>query len=202
MDRAGVVPQLLGAAVGIVVGSVVLFAVVGAVRDGGDEPTPEIAASPSDPAPTDGESTPAATATEAAPSASDEPAEEPAPTETTSEAPAEEPTEEATASEPPPADVDPASVSIQVLDAIGGDGGSAAANAVADELREAGYDVVVVNRAGRSYDVTTVFWSEGQSDGGRQVAAALGTDQAEQTPDEVQLSNAVDVHVVVGADRA
>lgn len=95
--------------------------------------------------------------------------------------------------------VDPASVSIQVLDAVG-DGGAAARD-TADELRNAGYDVVVINGASRGYSVTTVFWTEGEGPGGRAVAAALGTSEARRTPTEVGLSNSVDVHVVVGADR-
>jgi cell division septation protein DedD len=193
-DRAGVVPQLLGAAVGIVLGAALLFALLGMLR--GDDPTPEVVADP----------TPTATA-EPSPTATDTPSAEPTaeptatasptPTETPTEAPTEEPTEE-----PPAETVDPASVSIQVLDAIGGSGGAAAAQEVAEELRTAGYNVVVVNRAGTSYEVTTVFWTAGQEAGGRQVAAALGTSEAEETPDEVDLSDTVDVHVVVGADRA
>lgn len=187
-DRASIVPQLLGAAVGIVLGSVLLFFVLGMLRDDGT--TPEIGAGPE-------------------PSASEEPTAQPTGTPTTdgSEAPGEEPSEAApttaeTATEAPSFDpVDPASVSIQVLDAVTGGDGSAA-RAVADELREAGYDVVVVNRAGRGYDETTVFWSTDQEAGGRQVAAELGATRAEATPDEVSLSDAVDVHVVVGTDRA
>lgn len=191
IDRTGVVPQLLGAAVGIVLGAALLFALIGMFRD--DPPAPEVVA----------DATPTATATEEPTSAtSPEPtASEPAPvaTATAEPSPTAEPEPEPTAE---PETVDPASVSIQVLDAIGGEDGSAAAQAVADELREAGYDVVVVNRAGREYDVTTVFWSPGQEVGGQQVAAAIGAGRAEATPDEVQLSDAVDVHVVVGADRA
>lgn len=192
IDRTGVVPQLLGAAVGIVLGTALLFALLGMLRD--DTPEPEVVAdatpttaatedptAPASPEPTASEPAPLATAT-AEPSPSDEPEPEP------------EPTDE-------PATVDPSTVSVQVLDAIGEDGGTAA-QAVADELREAGYDVVVVNRAGREYDVTTVFWSSGQEVGGQQVAAAIGAGRAEPTPDEVQLSDSVDVHVVVGADRA
>lgn len=215
-DRAGVVPQLLGAAVGIVLGATLLFAVLGMLRD--DEPTPEVA----DDAPiAASEGTDDGAATEDVTDegdATDEPSEEPAgePSDDASDEPSEEPSAEpepepepSPEPEPEPTEdpapaqsVDPAEISIQVLDAIGGEGGSAAANAVADELREAGYNVVVVNRAGRSYETTTVFWSEGQEAGGRQVAAELGTSEAEQTPTEVQLSNSVDVHVVVGADRA
>lgn len=196
-DRAGVVPQLLGAAVGIVLGSALLFAVVGMLRD--DGPTePQIAA----------ESSPSETAAPAEP-------EEPAPAEDASPedeadaepSPAAEPTDEASpepTEEPaePTEEVDPATVSIQVLDAIGGEQGSAAAREVADELREAGFDVVVINRAGQNYDVTTVFWSPDQAAGGQQVAATIDAGQAEETPEEVRLSDSVDVHVVVGADRA
>ncbi len=196
-DRAGVVPQLLGAAVGIVLGATLLFALLGMLRDG--DSTPEIVADPSPSAaaeePSDepeAEDDAEEPSEEASPEATDEPSEEATPE------PTEEPSPEPTT---PAAEVDPGEVSIQVLDAVGGEDGAAAARAVADELREAGYDVVVVNRAGRPYDVTTVFWSAGQEAGGRQVASALGTSQAEETPDEVQLSDSVDVHVVVGADR-
>lgn len=194
-DRAGVVPQLLGAAVGIVLGSALLFAVVGMLRD--DAPAePEIAAEPSPSATEapadDGEpASPAA----ASPEGDPEPADEPSP----------EPTEQDEQDDEEPAEsteqVDPATVSIQVLDAIGGEQGSAAAKEVADQLRDAGFDVVVVNRAGRNYDVTTVFWSPGQAAGGQQAAATIDAGQAEETPEEVQLSDSVDVHVVVGADR-
>ncbi len=198
-DRAGVVPQLLGAAVGIVLGATLLFALLGVLRDGG-EASPEVIAAPSPSAaveePSDEPSEDAAE--QPSEEATGEPTEEPSPEPV--EEPTEEPSPEATATEVA-TEVDPGEISIQVLDAVGGEEGAAAARAVADELREAGYNVVVVNRAGRSYDVTTVFWSAGQETGGRQVAAALGTSAAEETPDEVQLSDSVDVHVVVGADR-
>lgn len=201
-DRNGVVPQLLGAAVGIVLGSALLFAVVGMLRDDGPV-EPEVAAEPSP-----SETLAAAEDDESAPSPSPEaPADDAASEDEASATP--EPTPEATAEPSPEAseqpasteEVDPGSVSIQVLDAVGGDGGSTAARAVAEELRDAGFDVVVVNRAGRSYEETTVFWSSGQAAGGQQVAAAIGAARAEETPAEVQLSNSVDVHVVVGADR-
>lgn len=191
-DRAGVVPQLLGAAVGIVLGSALLFALLGMLRD--DTPAPEVVA---DPTPTSAATEEPTGAASPAPTAT---ATEPTPVETATAAPSPtaEPDPDPTSE---PTTVDPASVSIQVLDAVGGEGGSEAAQAVADELREAGYDVVVVNRAGQAYDVTTVFWSAGQEVGGQQVAAAIGAGRAEATPDEVQLSDSVDVHVVVGADR-
>lgn len=192
-DRAGVVPQLLGAAVGIVLGSALLFVVVGMMR--GDEPaTPEVAAPDvvSSEEPTAAESP----ATEVAPTAPATTAPEPT-------APEASPSETEPEPEPEPTEtVDPASVSIQVLDAVGGEDGRAAAEAVAEELRAAGYDVVVVNRAGRTYEETTVFWSTDQEAAGRQVAAELGAARAEATPSEVSLSDSVDVHVVVGADRS
>jgi hypothetical protein len=189
-DRSGIMPQLLGAAVGIVLGSVLLFALLGMLRD--DSPDVEVVAEPT----TAEQPTGDATSPDAAPD--DEAPAEPTATEEPAQQPTEEPTEDASAPEPPAEEVDPASVSIQVLDAVG-DGSSA--RAVADELREAGYDVVVINRAGREYDVTTVFWSPEQDAAGQQVAAAIGAGQAEPTPEEVRLSDSVDVHVVVGADR-
>ena len=215
-DRAGVVPQLLGAAVGIVLGATLLFALLGMLRDG--DPSPEVVAEPDQVAATDESTDDADGSPEDAigspedaiddgdpdggtDGAADDDTDASDADATADPEPAPEPSPEA--SEAPPAEqVDPAEISIQVLDAIGGAGGSDAANAVADELREAGYNVVVVNQAGRNYEVTTVFWSAGQEAGGRQVAAALGTTEAEQTPAEVQLSDSVDVHVVVGADRA
>ena len=204
VDRAGVVPQLLGAAVGIVLGSALLFMVVGMLRDDGP-PSPEVVAEPSpsaaveDPAvedPTEVEEPADDQADESpSPEATPSPAAEASPSEAPSPGPSEEPAA-------PAEEVDPSTVTIQVLNAVDGEAGSEAAEEVAQQLRDAGFDVVVVNRAGRSYDVTTVFWSPGQAAGGQQVAATIGAGQAEETPDEVQLSDAVDVHVVVGADRA
>lgn len=193
-DRAGVVPQLLGAAVGIVLGATLLFALLGMLRD--DEPSPEVVAEPS---PTETVEDSTEDPTDAPDETTDDPADEA--TEEPDDGATEEASPEPTETEEPPADVDPATISIQVLDAVGGEDGPAASQAVADELRAAGFNVVVVNRAGRTYDVTTVFWSAGQEAGGRQVAASLGTSEAEETPVEVQLSDSVDVHVVVGADR-
>ena len=198
-DRAGVVPQLLGAAVGIVLGATLLFVLVGMLRD--DEPSPEVVADPTPTATVDDPSE------EPDPEPSDEPTDEvteepaPEPTEDPTEEPTEEPEPEPTETDAPSTEVEPAEVSIQVLNAVGGQAGAAAARATADELRGAGYDVVVINRAGTTYDTTTVFWTEGQEAGGRQVAAALGTSEVEQTPAEVRLSDSVDVHVVVGTDR-
>lgn len=220
-DRALTAPMIVGAAVGVVVACAVLFALVGAIRGedpsspviaGGESPSAEATESVGDAAPGEGD-TPSDTATDAAPTGDEDttateteaasPAAEPseqAP-EDDGEAAEETPQEEAPEEEDPASQVDPGEISIQVLDAVGRDGG-AAARATADELRSAGYNVVVINGASRSYSSTTVFWSEGQGPGGRAVAATLGASEARRTPAEVRLSDSVDVHVVVGSDRA
>lgn len=213
-ERTLTAPMIGGAAVGVVVLCALLFALVGALRGGYDPATPVIA----------GGQSPTADATEQV-SGSGDPTEPGSAAEGSASpsgddgaattAPADDEgggdqgtateqastTEQDTASDDATSEVDPAEVSIQVLDAVGVDGG-AAAQATADELRSAGYDVVVINGASRTYDVTTVFWSEGQGPGGRAVASTLGTGEARLTPDEVRLSDTVDVHVVVGLDRS
>lgn len=211
-DRSGIVPQLLGAAVGIVLGSALLFAVVGMLRDDGPA-QPEVVADPSPSATAPAETDDGGEGADPSPSGDEggEPESpdegegeggDPEPQGSPSPSPTAAPSPEASPEEPPAEEVDPGSISIQVLDAVGGGSGDTAAQAVADELREAGYNVVVVNPAARDYETTTVFWSPGQAAGGQQVAAAIGAGDARETPDEVQLSDSVDVHVVVGADRA
>lgn len=208
-------PLAIGAAVGVIVACAALFAFVGAIRDDGgpaidaaDPGTATATASDTDApadtgdgaasepessstAPAEGESAPAEDASSPA-------EEEPAPSE---EEPSETDTEPAESGDEPNGDVDPAAVSIQVLDAVGTDGG-AAAQEVRDELEAAGFDVIVINGSRRTYEATTVFWSEGQGPAGRAVADALSASEAERTPEEVSLSESVDVHVVVGLDRA
>ena len=98
----------------------------------------------------------------------------------------------------PPADrIDPGSITVQVLDGYQQDGG-AAADALADELAAAGYDLIAQNPALR-YDVTTVLWTAGNEDAARQVAADIGAAEVRAQPGT--LSEQVSVHVVVGADR-
>lgn len=92
----------------------------------------------------------------------------------------------------------PASISIQVLDAVRDDDG-AAAEKVADRLREAGYDVVVINAAAVTYEKTTVFWSGENSIAANQVASAFGFTEVSAKPDN--LSASVMLHVVVGRDQ-
>ncbi|MBW3577756.1 MAG: LytR C-terminal domain-containing protein [Actinobacteria bacterium] len=134
--------------------------------------------------------TPTVTATEDAPTIEDTAAVQDPPT---AASPTVTPTDPATL----PA-VDPSQVTVQVLDAAA-DGGSRAAHAVRT-LREAGYRVVAVNRAVRTYARTTVFHTADETVAAEAVAAAL------PSPDEVieakpdNLSDSVKVHVVVGTD--
>lgn len=95
------------------------------------------------------------------------------------------------------ASIDPGEISVQVLDGYQQDGG-AAADAVAEQLTAAGYDVVAQNPALR-YEVTTVLWTSGNQDAARQVAAEIDAAEVEAQPGT--LSEEVAVHVVVGADR-
>ena len=93
--------------------------------------------------------------------------------------------------------IDPATISVQVLDGYQADGG-AAANAVTAELREAGYNIIAQNPALR-YEVTTVLWTAGHEAEARQVAAEIGATEAREQSGN--LSSQVAVHVVVGSDR-
>lgn len=92
----------------------------------------------------------------------------------------------------------PDSVTIQVLDGYQADGG-AAASSVAASLRDQGYRVVAENPSLR-YEVTTVLFTPGFEPQARQVAADLGAAEVREQPGN--LSDQVQVHVVVGADRA
>lgn len=91
----------------------------------------------------------------------------------------------------------PDSVTVQVLDGYQADGGTAASS-VAATLRDQGYSVMAQNPA-RRYDVTTVLFTPGFEPQARQVAADLGAAEVRQQPGN--LSEGVQVHVVVGADR-
>jgi hypothetical protein len=94
--------------------------------------------------------------------------------------------------------IDPASVTVQVLDGYRADGGTAA-RTVAASLRDGGYRVVAENPA-LAYEVTTVLFTAGNEAAARQVAADLGAPEVREKP--ANLSDQVAVHVVVGADRA
>jgi outer membrane biosynthesis protein TonB len=92
----------------------------------------------------------------------------------------------------------PADISVQVLDGVGTDGG-AAATSMAGRLGDAGYTVIAQNPS-LAYETTTVLWTSGNEDKARQVAAEIGAGDVRAQPGN--LSESVDVHVVVGADRA
>ena len=125
----------------------------------------------------------------------EEPTEEPAPED--EDAPQPDGEDDAPAPDGP-GRIDPADVSVQVLDGYQQDGG-AAVDEVAARLGELGYRVVATNPALR-YEVTTVLWTDGFEAEGRQVAEDLGAAEVRQQPGN--LSTQVAVHVVVGADRA
>lgn len=197
----------VGGAVGLVVLVAAIFGVLGMIGRA-DPEVPPIADGPEEPAevPPDAEDEEEAPPEDEAPPAGD-PAEQP-PAETPSEeAPtedpgdvAEEPADEAEepAEPAPPAETtEPSTISVQVLDGYREDGGTAA-DQVYQQLEDAGYRIVARNPA-IAYDVTTVLWTPGHEDEGRQVAREIGATEIREQPGN--LSSEVNVHVVVGADR-
>lgn len=132
--------------------------------------------------------------------ASEAPSAEPEP-EPTTEAPSPdpEPEPEPTATATTDGAIAPSSISVQVLDAVRDDG-SAAAEDVEQRLKADGYRVVANNPASKTYEVTTVFYSEGYEAQARQIADAYGWSAVEPKPSN--LSSSVQVHVVVGLDEA
>lgn len=98
---------------------------------------------------------------------------------------------------PEPTAGERSSISVQVLDATGGDG--ARMQDVVDQLRELGYRVVATARAVRLYERSTVFFTEGHREDAvmiREDIPALSV--VEEKPDN--LSDSVEAHVVVGED--
>lgn len=108
-----------------------------------------------------------------------------------------EPDPEPDGGEDQPLRIEPDTVSVQVLDGYQQDGGSAA-DAVAAQLADEGYRIVARNPALR-YDVTAVLWTAGNEEAGKQIARDIGAAEVREQPGN--LSTAVMVHVVVGADR-
>jgi hypothetical protein len=210
----------LAGAVGLVVLVAAVFGVIGMIGRA-DTPTPVAAEAPDDeptdtpdveegPAPdgTDDADEPAvedetADEDEPEPTPSPDETEEPAtdePEDDASDEAAEEPEEapeDDEAEEPDAPAIPPGDISVQVLDGYKTDGGTAA-RGVASSLREAGYRVVAENQA-LTYDRTAVLWTAGNEAAARQVAAEIGAAEVREQPGN--LSSAVDVHVVVGADR-
>lgn len=94
-------------------------------------------------------------------------------------------------------DIDPAEVSLQILDAAGDDGSRA--EAAAATLRDDGHPIAARNQAVRGYESSTLFYTDGHEAEARAIAAAhpqFGV--VEEKP--ANLSESVDVHVIVGAD--
>ena len=98
---------------------------------------------------------------------------------------------------PAPPAIDPASISVQVLDAAG-DGGEKATD-VAAKLRAAGYRVVAETDAVRVYEESTAFFTRGHQPAARQIAEFLPAfDVVDEKP--ANLTDSVNVHIVVGED--
>jgi hypothetical protein len=199
-----------GGALGLVVLVAAMFGVLGMIgredagiglADGnedanGDDEAPSEVPEPPDEEPPPAEDPGEAPEGEGSPDG-DESADEAAPEETEeAEVPAEAPDEDPAEAPSEPA-IDPSTVSVQVLDGYRQDGG-AAATAVFEQLQDAGYNIIARNPA-IAYDVTTVLWTAGHEEEGRQVAQAIGADEVREQPGN--LSTQVNVHVVVGADR-
>lgn len=188
----------LGSAVGLIVAVALVFWAIGSFGGEDGDPEPTVAADDgaadredgADPDATDDGATDGAD-----PAAEDD---EPDPD-------ADEPDDEADADAEADVDddadadeVDPADVSIQVLDGLKEDGG-AAADDVAALLGDRGYSIAARNEA-LSYDQTTVLYNPGNEAAAQQVADELGGAEVLEQPGN--LSTSVDLHVVVGADRA
>lgn len=182
-------------AVALVLGGALLFSLIGAVSDVGDDPGPSAAgptapAAPDDTSPTGVASPATDPPTDAgAGTASDAPTE--ATTDTATEAPTDPGTEAAPAFEP-------GSITIQVLD---GSDVAADHDAVVACLQADGYDALITgNRAVTVYATTTVFHTAGEDNRAmaEQVASVLGIGEVEEKPSN--LSDTVPVHVVSGQD--
>lgn len=172
--------RFAGGALVLIVLSTVIFGALG-----GDEPADAVAA------PT---SSPTVPATD--PTGTQQPSTPPSSTEQPSTPPATEPTatDEPTGTDDP---LDPASISIQVLDGVLTDDGETMRQ-LAQALRDQGYNVVAENRARQPYEQTTVFYTDGYQAQAEQVAAAIGASAVDQQPGN--LSEEVQIHIVVADD--
>lgn len=211
------IAQHLGAAVALVALVAAAFWGIGQVKgDGGDADGPVVANPSEQPVATTGGTDDGAAAgtdgTSDGPTATDATPDGPTVDPTPPSEPGPEPASETPSPDPDPTSgptptrtatsdgaVAPSSVSVQVLDAVLDDG-STAANDVEQRLRADGYRVVANNKASRTYEVTTVFYTPGHEAQARQIADAYGWSKVEPKPDN--LSSSVHVHVVVGHDEA
>lgn len=177
-----VLMRFAGGALVLIVLSTVIFGALG-----GDEPADAVAAPT--PSPTVVVTEPTGTQ----PPSSTEPAstEQPSAPATEASAPATE------TSEPPTDDLDPSAITIQVLDGVLTDNGQAMSDVVT-QLEDLGYDVIATNRARQPYEQTTVFYTAGHEAQARKVADAIGASVVQEQPGN--LSDSVQVHLVVGAD--
>lgn len=173
-------------ALALVVGAAVLFALIGLVSEGDPVASPPVVDNTSEPAPTTPEATSPGT----------DPATEPTATDPTTQPATEDPTADPTT--PAESEIDPGTVSIQVLDAVGDS--DQQHEAVMACLQEAGYGPLIANPAATEYEVTEVFYTPGEDNeaAARQVAATIGRSTVEEKPSN--LSDTVPVHVVVGRD--
>jgi hypothetical protein len=177
--------RFAGGALVLIVLSTVVFGALG-----GDEPADAVAAPT--PSPSVVFTEPTGTQQPSSPTTSEPPASTPATEPTTTDQPTttEEPNE-------PTDPLDPAAISIQVLDGVLTDGGESMRQ-VAQALRDQGYNVIAENRARQPYEQTTVFYTAGYQAQAEQVAAAIGASAVEQQPGN--LSQQVQVHIVVADD--
>lgn len=189
-------------ALGLVVVSAGLFAAIGVVSGSEDDPSGGATPAPTAAGTTSAATTPTDTVTE-------EPVSTPSATADEQGSTGEVVNPEASATATPtdsdtgiegPGEAIPAEdISIQVLDGIRD--GSDTARSIADDLVAEGYELIAFGSSSSAYDTTTVFYTEGQEEAGRQVAADNGWTILKPAS-EVGLSTSVDVHIVVGASDA
>jgi LytR cell envelope-related transcriptional attenuator len=99
------------------------------------------------------------------------------------------------AEEPPP--LITSGVSVQVLN---GTSSATAGGTMAARLRDLGFGIAAIGGAARPYERTTVFWStEEDRPAAQRLASRFGWVAALRP---ANLSPAVDIHIVVGADEA
>ncbi|HKJ55238.1 MAG TPA: LytR C-terminal domain-containing protein [Nitriliruptoraceae bacterium] len=198
-----VLNQFVIAVLGLVVGSALLFFAIGTVGASPDEDAEPVAIATS--SPTTAPTTPSAPTTSApatqapaevvTPPAATTPAQVVTPDATEAPAtPTEAPATPTEAPTTPSSGIDPASISVQVLDAKL-DGSTTAAE-VADQMIADGYDMVAEGRAGTVYQQTTIFYGDGQEAAAQQVADQYGWSAIR--PNDVGLSDQVDLSILVG----
>lgn len=119
----------------------------------------------------------------------------PTPTSTPTSAPTPTPEPAPSAATEEPEVKEPGATLVQVLD---GGGGPSATQEVVGVLRDLGYDIVAVSGARCCYEETTVLFTEGNEAVGR--ALADRDDRLKEVRANPNLSESVDLHVVVGRD--